>query len=117
MPTTNRVQADPYACRRHPNSSCFAAEAGEECEPLDPDLYDEEVARDEAEYEAWYAVQAGRATALMRCYLCALDQGHQGLPSSDDGPLRGVLQERTVDVADPTAAFVLTPCGHVVIDL
>lgn len=52
--------------------------------------------------EGLSAVHEGRATDLMRCYLCA------------DEPLRGVVSMRVVDRADPTEAYTLT-CGHVVI--
>lgn len=123
---------DPYLCATHPGARCLAGEPSDVCEPADPEAYAEAEGdlgwtgpelspEEEAHYAAWAAeekaIECGHAMRLHRCYLCALDAGHQGLPSDSDGPLRGVLRERTVDAADPTVAYVLTPCGHTVIDL
>lgn len=105
------------------------------CDPMN-ELLDAIEARDAMydtpEYIAYCeeqeAIHEGRATQLVHCYLCYLDEHGKAdmSPKADQGPLRGVVAERTVygfDRAasarqgydgDPYAAVKLT-CGHTLI--
>jgi hypothetical protein len=63
------------------------------------------------------ALLEGRAIAVRHCYECWFKEpGNKGSATADSGPYRAVICEKTVNVADPTAAYVLS-CGHTVIDL
>lgn len=71
----------------------------------------------EEHMDACTAVDEGRATDLVRCYLCYLHQtGRPDMsPNADQGPLRGVLGHFTTNTRqDPTDAVILT-CGHSII--
>jgi hypothetical protein len=68
--------------------------------------------------EVQEAVDEGRATDLLRCYICHLEQ--TGKPDMTEhairSPLRGIQRTRTINERqDPTAAYELIPCGHVII--
>jgi hypothetical protein len=63
------------------------------------------------------AIWEGRATRLVHCYLCFLEE--TGKPDfsqrGDRGPLRGVARTFTGGGSDPTEVLVLVPCGHEII--
>jgi hypothetical protein len=64
-------------------------------------------------HEALAAVHEGRATDLMRCYLCEPDVSKRF--ETGAGPLRGVVRNYVTNQRqDATEAYVLT-CGHTVI--
>ena len=62
------------------------------------------------------AIWAGRATELVHCYLCFLeDAGTADMsPRADQGPLRGVLKRTCPPSPDPTEVLHLS-CGHAII--
>ena len=73
---------------------------------------------EEDAYEAWeqarIAVEEGRATDLMHCYMCEPDVNKRF--DKDAGPLRGVGKMKVVEAhRDPTAAHQMIPCGHWII--
>jgi hypothetical protein len=106
-----RERFDSYDARERAERTWMDAKFG----PGSYDAYLADMAQAAEEEEA---IAQGRATALMRCYLCHLEAtGQPDLDSNQrtsPSPLRGVMREHTVNPADPTAAFTLT-CGHTLI--
>ena len=73
---------------------------------------------DTPEYRAFeeeqLAIHEGRATQLVRCYMC-LPPGPLRM-ALDAGPLRGIVRRGiTNERQDPTTTYELAPCGHTII--
>lgn len=80
-------------------------------------LSPEEDAAYEAFQEEEAAIHEGRATRLLRCFICYLEQTGQPdyTQRSELSPLRGVMRSHcTWWHADPTEVYVLS-CGHTII--
>jgi hypothetical protein len=108
MMTMNADEAEEYAAEME---RAAIREMGEE-------NYRHMLAAQEADFERETAVQEGRAMDIVGCYICHLEQ--TGKPDFSEraihSPLRGVQRTRTVmERFDPTTAYELVPCGHVVI--
>lgn len=76
-----------------------------------PEMDPEEAAAYDAYCAEQEAIESGMAMRLTHCYLCEPD--HHKRMAQDAGPLRGIIDEKTVNKAfDATCAVQVTPCGH-----